>query len=244
MNSYRETITLRSKDCDMAGSWRFSSILSEMQEAAGIHSDGMGCGREKLLEKGVVWVLARTEVRMARLPKMYEQITIETFHTPMRHRMFPRFFIFTDAEGMEFGTASSLWMLMDVKTRESVSPESIGLTLSENTGVKPPMGMPGLADRVEGEARESLYHPVYTEIDVNQHVNNTRYADWICNQLGTDILRNKEIGRMVLDYNAEVRPEQEVLFQFAMREDKCRMTGLCEGKKAFEISCDLRDRNS
>ena len=242
MNSYTEKFTLRSRDCDIMGTWRFSAILEEMQEAAGIHCDGMGWGRERLLEKGAVWVLARTEVRMVRLPRVYEQISVETFHTPMRHRMFPRYFIITDGEGLEVGAASTIWMMMDVKTRESVSADTIGMKLPDNIGVRTPMGMPGLADMVEGEVRESLYSPVYTDLDMNQHVNNTRYADWICNQLGTEVLKKKEISRMVLDYNAEVRPEQKVLFQFVSREDKCRLSGICEGKKAFDISCDLRDR--
>ncbi len=242
MNSYQETMELRTRDCDLNGTWRFSAILASMQEAANVHCMRMGCERSELIKKGVVWVLVRSEIRMDRYPSAGEKVTIQTFHTPTRHRMFPRYYLMTDGEGKQLGMASTLWMLMNWETREAVPEESLGVKLPDNSDAKPPMGMPGLIRPMAEEERISAYHPVYTDLDINQHVNNTRYADWVCNQMGTEVLRKKEIARMILDYNAEVLPEQELTFRFQQNESKCCLIGLCGEKKAFEIGCDLRDR--
>ncbi len=243
MNSYQETMVLRTRDCDLNGTWRFSAILASMQEAANVHCTGLGCDREQLIRKGAVWVLVRSEIRMDRYPTVGERVTVQTFHMPTRHRLFPRYYLMTDGEGKQLGMASTLWMLMNWETREAVSAESLGVTLPDNSDVKPPMGMPGLIRPLAEEERLSVYHPVYTDLDVNQHVNNTRYADWVCNQIGTEALRKKEIARMILDYNAEVLPGQELVFHFRQNERQCQLAGCCGEKKAFEIACELRERS-
>ena len=46
MNTYDETITIRSRDCDLKGTWRLSAVMEAMQAAAGAHSLLLGCGRE------------------------------------------------------------------------------------------------------------------------------------------------------------------------------------------------------
>ena len=242
MNHYVETIRIRTKDCDMNGTWRFSAILEEMQEAAGIHSTLLGCGRDQLLRQGVVWVLIRSEVRMDRYPAAGEEVTVETFHREARHGLFPRYFIMTDAEGNRIGAASTIWMLMNLETRESASADSVGVNLPDNRDMTPPIPLPAPIRPLQGEARQAAYRAVYTDLDVNGHVNNTKYADWICNQLGEQVLTAQEIGRMILDYNAEVLPEQDVRFELTREGDSCRMTGWCGEKKSFEIGCTLRPR--
>ena len=242
MKHYLETATLRTRDCDLNGAWRFSAILATMQEAAGAHCTGMGWSRERMLSLGTAWVLVRTEVRMNRYPTVGEEVTVETFHREARHRLFPRYFILTDGEGKRIGMSSTLWMLMNLETREAVSAESLGMVLPDNRDMTPPMPMPALISPVEGETKRSVYRAVYTDLDVNRHVNNTRYADWLCNQLGEKLLTEKEIGRMILDYNAEVLPDQEITFRVTQSGDRCQMTGLHGEKKAFEIGCELRER--
>ena len=68
-NTYDETFTLRSRDCDLNESWRPSAILETMQDAAGAHSKLLGCGRDELVKNNIVWVLSRIELHMDRYPK-------------------------------------------------------------------------------------------------------------------------------------------------------------------------------
>ena len=242
MNHYQETTLIRTRDCDLNGTWRFSAILEAMQEAAGAHSASLGWGREQLVRQGIVWVLVRNEVRMDRYPSVGEQVTLDTFHMPERHRLFPRYFMMTDEEGRRIGMAATVWMLMSLETRAAVSAESLGMVLPDNRDMKPPMGFPAPIPPVKGEPRISMYRTVYTDLDVNGHVNNTKYADWICNLLGKDLLTKTEISRMIMDYNSEVLPEQEVIFRLTRKDHHCQLTGLCGEKKAFEIGCELRER--
>ena len=53
LKTYDETFTLRTRDCDLTGKWRPSAILESMQDAAGMHSMLLGCGRDELLKNSM-----------------------------------------------------------------------------------------------------------------------------------------------------------------------------------------------
>ena len=96
MKTYEEAFRLTTRDCDMNGTWRVSAILEAMQEAAGMHSMLLGCGRDDLLKNNMVWVLSRCELRMDRYPRIGEKVNVSTFPMPTRICFFPRYYIFTD----------------------------------------------------------------------------------------------------------------------------------------------------
>jgi len=48
--------------------------------------------------------------------------------------------------------------------------------------------------------------PRYTDIDVNGHENNIKYADWPCNSFGIDAMKQSEIAFASFDFQHEVVP--------------------------------------
>ena len=205
LKTYQESYLLQTKDCDINGEWRFSAILEALQETAGEHCDSLGCGRNDLRKKGIAWVLIRSEVQMDRYPGIGDKISVETFHTPTRHRLFPRYFIIRDAYRKTIGKASTLWTLMDLQTRQTVAPDPVASILPDNSDLKAPLPLPKpIVPLTDSQQIERTYIPVYTDSDANGHMNNTKYADLLCNLLGTNVMRKERIQSMVLNYNAEM----------------------------------------
>ena len=143
---------------------------------------------ETLVRKGIVWVLTRCEVRMDREAHLGETVSIETFPMPLRRWFFPRYFVFRDAAGAALGAASTLWVLFNLEKRCMVAPGDVAKAIPDNSDLTPPLGVPGPVPRLTGEAVRSVRAPVYSELDVNGHVNNARYADWLCDALGLEII--------------------------------------------------------
>lgn len=242
LKTHREKILIRTSNCDLTGSWRLSDILATMQEVSGMHSHLLGVGRDVLLAKNIVWVLTRSELVMDRYPVVGETITVETF--PMNHRrmFFPRYFIIYDEAGEVIGKFGTLWVLMDFIERKMVGPEAALGTLPDNSDLTAPLGMPGNIGDVEGEAKCFTRTPVYSEIDVNQHVNNTRYADWLCDALGIETMKEKRVKHLLIHYMHEVLPGQEMSLSLYQSGDAFRLAGECNGNKHFEIGGELEDR--
>ena len=240
--TYCEKTLLLSRDCDLGGLWRPSAILTAMQETAGMHSHILGCGRETLVKKGVVWVLTRCEVQMEKEARMGSRLSIETFPMPLRRWFFPRYFVFRDGEGAQVGAAGTLWVLFDLEKRCMVAPGDVAGAIPDNSDLTPPLGVPGPVPRLTGGTLESARTPVYSELDVNGHVNNARYADWLCDALGLETMREYRVRTMRLSYAAEIRPGQAMELRLTRDGLAYHLTGSHEGKTHFEIGGELEKR--
>ena len=240
MKTYTETFTLLSRDCDVKGTWRLSAILEAMQESAGAHSLLLGCGREELLKRNIVWVLSRSELHMDRYPRAGEKITLHTFPMPNRICFFPRYYIFTDERGEMLGKAGTLWLLFDTETRKMLPPGDIARLIPDNRDLTVPMNLPATVGNLQGEEFVSGHMPVYTDLDVNGHVNNTRYADWLCNTLGIEMMTANEPESVIFNYNHEILPGQQVTLRRILHDRQYRLTGFVNDSIAFEIGGVLR----
>ena len=239
---YCEEELLLSRDCDLGGLWRPSAILTAMQEVAGAHSHILGCGRETLVEQGIVWVLTRCEVRMDREAHLGETVSIETFPMPLRRWFFPRYFVFRDAAGAALGAASTLWVLFDLEKRCMVAPGEVAKAIPDNSDLTPPLGVPGPVPRLTGETVRSARTPVYSELDVNGHVNNARYADWLCDALGMETMREYRVETMQISFASEILPGEEMTLELAREGLSYYFVGSRYQKAHFEIGGTLARR--
>lgn len=240
MKTYDETFTLLTRDCDLKGTWRLSSVLESMQEAAGAHSLLLGCGRDELLKKNIVWVLSRSELHMSRYPRIGEKITLHTFPMPNRICFFPRYYIFTDEHGEMVGKAGTLWLLLDTQTRKMLPPGDVARMIPDNRDLTVPMNLPATVGILQGEEFVTEYMPVYTDLDANGHVNNARYADWLCNTLGIEEMTRSEPETVIFNYNHEILPGRKVTLRRTVKDDRYTLTGSVDDTTVFEIGGVLR----
>ena len=210
LKTYSQEFRIASYQTDLSARMKPSAILEIMQEMAGAHAELLDVGRARLLPMNLVWVLTRVEVRMERYPISGETIAVETFPMPNRRVFFPRYFIFRDARGRQIGCAGTLWVVLDIATRKMGNPAEIAAMMPDNRDLTAPMGMPATVEEISGDAAEAFRQPVYTDLDVNGHVNNTRYLDWCCNALGIEAMRDHAMTTFCVNYNQEILPGQEV----------------------------------
>ena len=210
LKTYTQEFRIASYQTDLSARIKPSAILEIMQEMAGVHAELLDVGRSRLLPMNQAWVLSRVEVQMDRFPLSGEIIKVETFPMPNRRVFFPRYFIFRDADGNQIGCAGTLWVVLDISTRKMVSGSEITSFMPDNSDLTAPMGLPATVEEIAADSHEDLRFPVYTDLDVNGHVNNTRYLDWCCNALGIDTMRTHEMRQFAVNYHQEILPGQEV----------------------------------
>lgn len=213
-----------------------------MQETAGVHAQKIGFDRGTIIQQGLVWVVSRLEVVMDRYPTMGETVQVETFPMPIRRWFFPRYFIFRDASGAELGRAGSLWLLLDWNTRRMAKPDAIAHLLPDNSDLIAPLGLPATVTEVDGESTHGLFIPQYTDLDVNQHVNNTKYMDLCCNALGIDTMRTNCLQRFDVNYAQEIRPGQVIETDLRRLEDAFSFSGCENGVRHFDVGGVLAPR--
>ena len=122
-------------------------------------------------------------------------------------------------------------------------PDAAARCIPDNSDLTPPLGLPGNVPALPGAQETVLSRwPVYSDIDVNQHVNNARYADWACDALGFSTMREYCLKTMCIQYAAEIRPGQEISLHAAQSEGRYRVAGYHEGKMHFEMGGELMPR--
>ena len=237
-NVLTRTLSLISRDCDFTGCWKPSEIFMSMQELAAEHSAILGAGYSYMRGIGLAFALTRTELHMDRYPKIGEKVVVRTWAAPVMKWMYPRHFIFEDEAGQQLGVASTIWVLLDLNERKMVSPSALDVDIA--TGDLPaPMRMPGKALLPSESCPVVEYLPGYSEIDVNHHVNNTRYVSWLCDRLGTDVMEKKCIKSLTVNYNREILPGETVALRIEREDCAFRMSGDIEGANRFALSGEL-----
>lgn len=239
LKTYTQEFRIASYQTDVSARIRPSAILEIMQEMAGAHAELLDVGRTRLLPMNLAWVLTRVEVRMERYPLSGEIVTVETFPMPNRRVFFPRYFIFRDEQGRQIGCAGSLWVVLDITTRKMANAAEIAPLLPDNRDLTAPMGMPATVEEIAADAQEASRIPVYTDLDMNGHVNNTRYLDWCCNALGVDVMRNHVLRQFAVNYNQEILPNQEIRTVLRHGENAFSFSGFEGDKRHFDVGGTL-----
>ena len=76
---------------------------------------------------------------------------------------------------------------------------------------------------------------VYSRCDMNGHLNNTRYADIVCDAVPWEVWDTAQIRDFTISYHREVpRGESFTLRRARLAEDTFYFEGEREGKSAFE----------
>ena len=238
---YSEAIALRAPYCDIHGEWRPGAILETMQETAGEHCERLNLGRPVMDGLGVAWVLTRTRVELKQVPRMGEIITAQTWPLPPKHLFFPRVNAFLDSNGAPIGEASSLWVLMDLRTRRIVNNATVLERLPDNADM--PAGLPlGAFRPLEGTPETAELIPPYSDFDLNGHVNNTKYLDWACNALGHSALAERRVRAFSVSYDAEVLPGPTLRTELVCSDDQFSFCGYDGDRRCFCIVGTLEDR--
>ena len=238
---YTEWKNLSYNELDFKGRWKPDNIFLTMQEAAGIHAERLGAGYGVLRQKGIGWVLIRTSLKMDKYPDINTPVSVTTWPEPEKRMLFPRFFTFKDDAGNLLGTASTLWALMDIENRSLVVPAAKGITVQTPTEPPLKLELPGKVRMPEGEISESTICPKYSDLDINNHVNNSKYIDWFCDQIPLELHARGFLSEISVSYSREIRSGETVKLAFSRNGDQFRLAGKEDDQVCFMVNATWKE---
>ncbi len=207
MSVFQQSIRIRDCDVSFNRKLRPSCLFSLMQEASIDHTEQLGAGRDKTLDRGFLWVLTRQKVEIDRLPEYDERVFLETWPGETMHVLFPRYYRVLDSSGQTLLSASALWMLIDSKTRAFIFPQKEGITVpGEITGNE--ISLPSGIRSLPVEQKKHFTVP-YSHTDINGHMNNIRYVDE-CENIIPDTASTHRLEEIAIEYSHETRLGEEM----------------------------------
>ena len=235
---YRIDYTVLSSDTDANRRLRLSRLFTMLQEASIAHTTELGMGREMTLDRGLLWIVTLQQAKIARMPEYDERIRLVSWPGRMMHLLFPRYYRIEDERGNALVEASALWALMDQKTRRIVFPELYGVKIrGVHTGREIPLPV---APKMPANAAESTFTVPYSFVDLNGHMNNTRYFDLAEDRM-PKALRERSLSGVQTEYAREAKEGETILLKSELTPDAYLLSGEQDGAKLFRLSLTFGD---
>ena len=237
--------SVRATDCDYNGRLRMDALFIMMQEGAEHNAATLGAGHGQLLSRGLFFALTRMHVRITRMPRFGETVLHSTWPGVATRFFFPRYHTLTLEDGTPLAAAAGLWVTLDTEKRTVVSPVKAGLGFPDTSDLpapcEEPMKMPA---GCTGDAVLSSRSPLYSDYDLNGHVNNTRYISWLCDALGKSAFDGDALYDLVVGYEKEIRDEAPLTQQLIRSGDAFSYRLLSpEGARHFEAKGTFAGRD-
>lgn len=179
-------------------------ILSVALQIASDQSVSLGLGDERIFKDyNLVWVVSEHEVIIDRLPRFNEIVEIETEPISYNRYFCYREFRIYDQNGEKLVDIFSTFVLMDYDTRRVHDvPEDL-VAPYESEKIRKILRGPKY--KALEKATDTLYHVRYFDLDINGHVNNSRYLEWMYDVLDFNFLKAYTPKKINLKYVKEVQ---------------------------------------
>lgn len=201
--TYTRTFPLTAAEVDVFGNCRPAALLTMFQDMATEHGAIMQVHREYLMDNyNAIWMLVRLWYRLQRPLKMGEELTVVTYHRgPGGMTVYRDFDLFVGEECV--GEGVSAWVVADVDSRkmlrtgsvENIANSPVPAQVKDKTlrGIRSP------------ENRQVVYTKAvrYSDLDVNGHMNNTKYADVLLDAFTLEELSGNFVSEMQLNFSRE-----------------------------------------
>jgi acyl-ACP thioesterase len=238
MDIYATTLPLCFGDIDRSDRLTLAAIFDYFQEAAINHAESLGVGRESMAQSGQVWILSRISVLVESRPKYRESVTVRSWPRGWERLFARRDYDIRDAADVPVVRGRSGWLIIDREKRRPLRPQSLMTQLPLNEGVDAlPSGAEGLESRdnlVKAAERKALY----SDVDYNGHVNNTRYIQWIQDIMAPELLETADRMRLDLNYLSEIKPGETTEILYAPLDEAGAFA--FEGRKLDGGQCAFR----
>jgi acyl-ACP thioesterase len=183
-------------------------LLRYFQEAAFEHANNLGVGYNKLQDENVFWVLSGMWLETGILPGFDASVTVKTWPRGINKLYSLRDFQLYH-NGQEVAKATSLWLMVDVKTKRIVRPERFMTNISFPTQRVFSDDFSSIEQIKEKRLIEER-RVRYSDLDINRHVNNIRYVEWILDAI-SDLRCEKIISTLKIQYLGEFLENEKIL---------------------------------
>jgi len=205
-NFFDKQFEIRYFEVNKHGTATPTTILTLLEETAAEHCHSINYNLFQLEAANIGWVLVSGVLEMERYPNYKEKIRIRTWLSEYTSIKGIRENIIYDEDNNIIGRAKGLWVFFDIERRRPTkifdeikekwsfcSEESIDYNVSEKI---PVIDKPDC----ELEFKVNRY-----DTDMNKHVNNIKYLQWVLESVPEEIINNYYLhsidGRFIAEAN-------------------------------------------
>ena len=199
---YRKQYNIRSYECDRNNNLRILTLMNIFQDMADNDAARLNFGLAFCIANGMTWVGSNYALEIDRLPKMHENITIETWPSAKNKLSAYRDFEVFGEDGKPIIRASSQWVMLNLEKRRPVSvidalPQYQPL---EERAVA--TDFPKIGEITDGDS-QFKFRVRFDDIDLNKHINNAVYILWVTEAVEPEFRLAHNPARIDINFRKE-----------------------------------------
>lgn len=200
---YKQSVEPFSEDA--TGHISIRNLGTKLISVACQHAATHHFGYDDLQKENLVWVLSRITFHFIERPKVNEEYNIITWVENVYKRFTNRNYQLTNAEGHIIAEISSVWSVINFDSRQSVDLTTLCGKGFQSTIVEKPLTLsfPHLRRRLKDVSPATERTIIFSDLDINQHVNSMRYIEMILDLFSLDFFKNHDIEYLDIQYSQE-----------------------------------------
>ncbi len=228
---WQKEYILRAGDFDKFNRIKPSAVLELFQDAAGQHALELGVGFESMIKRSYMWVLVRVKFRIVSNPVCYQKVLIKTWPLAPNRLSYRREYSIENENGESLIQGGSEWVVMNSETRRLVAdpnlyPFSEGFKEERMFETKI-----GKVSDFESLGTPRIVNAGFSEIDINNHLNNTKYANYVMDAIAP--IESDKLKTFQIDYRKEVLEGTELKIYHINKDNEKIAKGLNNGETMF-----------
>ena len=230
---WKEEYIVRSYEVDVQGRAKPHIIFSYLLDSAWNHALSSEFNYQDLSNRGQLWALAKFLMVFYRSPEWNERVYVETWGKDIDRFYALRDFTVNPVSGKKLVSATSAWLILDQKTYRPQKLDRLRENFPFQSGkheldVKLDK-IPALVQ--QKELSRSAVH--FTDIDVNKHVNASKYMQWIMDSYPVEVLEEKDLKSFEINFMTEAKLDDEILVsvESTEKQDLCSIKRTSDDKE-------------
>jgi medium-chain acyl-[acyl-carrier-protein] hydrolase len=206
---WKDTYNIKVYEADAKGRANITALANYFQNSAWNHYNNVEKALGQLLPENCMWLMARLEIRVDSIPRWPEDVQVETWSRGIEKLMAYRDFIITINE-KEAAKGTSSWVVVDIKNRKIQKLDMLSKKWPSN---RERNALGKSADKIQELANPvagKFFSVKYSDLDVNRHVNNVKYIEWIMDGYAMEFIESNEIQKFEINFIGEANFGDEV----------------------------------
>ncbi|NMW84651.1 acyl-[acyl-carrier-protein] thioesterase [Peptoniphilus sp. AGMB00490] len=218
MNIYEREFVVEDFLCKK-GELSLNYIINYFMETSNCQSISLGEDSDNLINKGYTWMIYKWFIKILKYPKAYQRIKVKTWASGFKGiNAFREFEMYV--EGERIVSASSNFILIDLKKRK---PIKIPKEISKIYSINDVKNFDKIERVNEPKDIETInifdYKILKSDIDINNHMNNSVYAKLLYEAL-PESFYNIKFTDVNINYVKELKYGDHVCIYVYLEDDK------------------------
>lgn len=207
---YTHKYQLTAAQCNAQRELAPAMLVQHIIEVSTEHADALGVGFKQLAAHGTLWVLSRITFEVKRFPRLNEEYSLSTWVEGYNRHFSERNFEIRGGDGEVIGYARTIWVSINMETRRPANLAGFEFLSEVVSDKECPIAKQGKLHPIEPPQMCHPYRFQVSDIDVNRHVNSSRYVELVINQMDLNTYDRFFVSRFEIEFRHEAHYGDDV----------------------------------